>query len=1015
MPIINYKTGQERDIIRERKGFDESIFKDQYRRAVKILGDNVKDIEKDAPKVITFCGDRGDGKTSCLCSVLEILKRISPRHRMEGYEDYGDGKEEFEKVKHFVEKYGDRILLDRKYLVTDLVDPSFFDKSHNVLDIIIGQMYNEYRNVNDEECDYEFQDSVSESFQEVKRRLSSIYLNRSDSKRNDIQDLNDLAASIELKKSIGKLVKRYLKYMRRDVLIIPVDDIDLALLEAYDMCEQIRKYLCVPGCIVMMCVKVPQLQEVIRGAFLRDMNEKPSQPGQKDNENPVMSEWDLKAKKYIDKLLPVSSRIDMPKAYSLEDIKISVDSDDEVKSMSTGILEMIFKRTRYLFYNPAGGISPIIPNNLRELFNLVGLLASMKPVMDSRGSDEEKETLKANKRLFKNYFFTVWKDRFDADTQETLDNLLNYDFGTSFNREVVKILNNHFNNRLKKDYDYTPENEESEAKENLSRANQKTNPSKSDARDIVQKTDATIMFESITSNDAFGYNITIGDVFYLFSRLEKETLSEGGYALVFFLKSYYSILLYEAYEHITENDKQIYPAILPENKGLTVIDSRLDHTNRLQQLIGGSYFTYVPGELLPTELDLRIVNGSAFNKLLSDVKEKFRVLDPIINKKKEELTAEEVTLLDELNKYLNIAELFILQTKCAVRMKHESDRDKTVPEHLAVLRSNVEAFHYRSFYPSTGYYMLDVTAPFANIVNPEFAYKRFSVIDEDLYQKILKYPDSILYRMIQESAHYRDHINYKEDKERENYHRLLSVSVIRNAEVLTAIKENIIRKRKSSQANRLTALQEFYKNIKESEMSTHTTGDEPYQIVYHFLSPIQNLMDELAKTNWQSEKATIFKQIFQLDGKDIKEAHQEEASKALKNSILNLIKFKKRNSAIAKDIISITRFNGLDEERLAKFVENTLKDKSKKAKKIWLDNNLESLIAAIDNPQLLDTKDDGEAKIEEVPAPAPLAEDHPVAANDKEGEENLQEAEQPENVQLEENEAGAENQPEIRP
>lgn len=83
-------------------------------------------------------------------------------------------------------------------------------------------------------------------------------------------------------------------------------------------------------------------------------------------------------------------------------------------------------------------------------------------------------------------------------------------------------------------------------------------------------------------------------MFYILSFLESETLEESQYALVFFLKSLYSIKLYEAYDDITEKRDMIYPKEHNEIKGLTTVDRRFDHVNVLQQLIGGSYFTYSP-------------------------------------------------------------------------------------------------------------------------------------------------------------------------------------------------------------------------------------------------------------------------------------------------------------------------------------------------------------------------------------------------------------------------------------
>ena len=69
----------------------------------------------------------------------------------------------------------------------------------------------------------------------------------------------------------------------------------------------------------------------------------------------------------------------MPKMYGLSDIKLkiymnktSATSIYENATVKDGIVELIFQRTRYLFYNTLSGVSPIVPSNLREAMMLLG-------------------------------------------------------------------------------------------------------------------------------------------------------------------------------------------------------------------------------------------------------------------------------------------------------------------------------------------------------------------------------------------------------------------------------------------------------------------------------------------------------------------------------------------------------------------------------------------------------------------------------------------------------------------
>ena len=78
--------------------------------------------------------------------------------------------------------------------------------------------------------------------------------------------------------------------------------------------------------------------------------------------------------------------------------------------------------------------------------------------------------------------------------------------------------------------------------------------------------------------------------------------------------------------------------------------------------------------------------------------------------------------------------------------------------------------------------------------------------------------------------------------------RLASDSIIRNAEVLTSIKEKILSL--ASTENRVYdysgLLADFYDKIMDSEMQTYSTNpsEEPYTINFRFLKPISNLLKQ---------------------------------------------------------------------------------------------------------------------------------------------------------------------------
>lgn len=827
MAHIIYRVGQEKDIILETERYAESIFRAQYDNALQLVSIYTEDICSAMLKSVSFCGERGDGKTSCMMSVLELLVRGSDKNSPQ-YE--------------YLCSAGFKNLTDRKFEALKLIDPSFFDESHNVIELVVGQMYRKFKDITDTEK-YDERNRLATTFQQIKRYLCVLHDRNLDA-ISAAHELDILSSTIALRSRFEELVRQYLRYTEKDILLIPIDDIDLNCSQAYKMCEQIRKYLAVAGCIVFMAVKVDQLQSIIAeniGAnFIR-----------RDGVNTsaaYSNDFNVMAEKYVMKFIPTSARIFMPKVYSLINSEIEIRRGERLvisaRPLKDIVVELIFRTTRYLFYNLRGSISPIVPNNLREFFILVGLLASMEQIRNSRASGT-KQVLESNKIKFKHYFFNEWKERVTVaatvDVQKRLDKLVNFDFGTSLNKEVIDILNEAFKPALKKDYDQ-PKMEDYDADSSESQGQDANGGSK--AKDSSDVSASKRLIDSITSGSNFGYNVSVGDVFYLISNLEKETLKEEEYALLFFLKSFYSIKLYETYDLVTESEGQIYPPVSDDRQEyLSVIDHRFDFSNYLQQLVGGSYFTFREGDLIPLtgekqSVDLRIVSGKILNNLLSALKSE---IDSCSDAGYDTLMPEDRKRIDLFNKKLRLAEFFIFTIRCAVTWKVKT-RTADITDAISRMRTNVDPFSYRRISPNTSYLVFDVMAPFANIVNPEYAYRRFTIIDDDFYSKIRRQEGSLLNKMIEATD--RGYINHDDHPEWTNLHRLLSDSVIRNADVLITVKDGITLRRTTSHDGAYSTLLNFYEQIEESSLATHKTSDsdETNKIAFHFLRPLHDFL-----------------------------------------------------------------------------------------------------------------------------------------------------------------------------
>lgn len=892
-----YKIGRERGEIVEKQDFNESIFAEQYVRALSLVNQFI-DPREDSNnlKVVAFCGDRGEGKSSCMRTVLNML---AP-----------DANTDKECVKTYIKKKGAQNIAESSFEVLDVIDPSFFDNCHNVIELVLGRMYIQMieRGKEIPDMDYTCRNSIMSKFQQAKKCLYTLH-ESSDGHIDELQELDALAAGIELKRHMNELIRNFLQLVKKQWLIVSIDDIDLNMSEAYRMCEHIRKYLACERCIVFIGVKLGQLQDAISIAIQRSLDK--TYPPQ--NADAFRKEIIEMARKYIGKFLPAACRINMPKVYSLceQVLQIQEGKNIDERNIKDAVVNLIFSRTRYLFYNSKGGISPIIPNNLRDLIAMIGLLISMPRIEDSY---MQKAELEANKRVFKAYFFATWIKRIPQKSREQVEKIINDDLGNALNKTVVSILGDFFSEVQERDYSKEELNEGDAAWNEKMSASQVDRLLKvkgikglQDLSKMQQAPRSHSLIMHILDRKNFGYNVSLGDVFYLFRLIEMDTLDEESSALIFFLKSLYSIKLYEAYDSITDRPDMVYPVDDEKTKGIYRIDARFNHTNSLQRLLCGGYFTYYPGDLLPLQggndsYDMRIINGKELSALLKEIKIKIE---------KQEYKKDE-----NFGIKLRMAEFFILTIIRSVPGKQTSNIIGTINKN----RSNCEPFYLKKFFPETGYYLFDILAPFYNLSNPRFAYERFAYEQSDeggesqekqgsFFDFVLGYENSLLYQIIKTCSKHRTHIEHS-DEQQTQIHCLQSDAIIRNAEVLSAVYENAVLTRDNNRKGvDLSAIQSFYERIQNSNMATPM---DRYMISFHFLEPLQDFINEINKSD-SEEIVHLFNRIFRISGSEIPTYDQ----------IMQVL-----NSATAVKFIylrlrTLPYFRNWSDEQLANIIPNT--------------------------------------------------------------------------------------------
>lgn len=305
--VLRFVIGNETTSIQEDL-FDiesDNFFNDVYRKALEIIVEIVENnndathhsdkFGKDADirnNIVAFVGDRGVGKTSCMKTIYNVLPNINREIK----------NSELDKFRNVIEK--------ENFLTLPIIDPTYFEEGHNILDIIISLMFDKFYQYEKRIDRFNFQDNnlsnkqdLIGKFIKVKKCLDVIKY-KSNSHIDTFESLSELSMGINMKDALKDLVDSYLKYFGKSFLAIAIDDIDMQTRYAYNMIEEIRKYLIQYKVIILMSVKLSQLNDLIKQFYYKENKELIAI-------NKFTDTTENLAGRYLSKLIPFNQRISL--------------------------------------------------------------------------------------------------------------------------------------------------------------------------------------------------------------------------------------------------------------------------------------------------------------------------------------------------------------------------------------------------------------------------------------------------------------------------------------------------------------------------------------------------------------------------------------------------------------------------------------------------------------------------------------------------------------------------------
>jgi len=524
--------GDNKPHIESIEDIETSLFSEQYELAFKTI-DSILLGQENALQdqgteyennIVVFSGDRGSGKTSCMMSVAKMLLSKDKNIKLRDYK-----------------------LASVEFANVDMIDPAFFDADHNVLNLFISRLYKDFAS-SGVTIKEELKRKILGQFINIQQNLK--FMKDTNACRDDVEYLVGLSATISIKQNLNMLIADYLEYIGKPKgkLLLYVDDIDLNEKYASSMVEQLRKFFVLPNVIILMALKQEQLADILT----RNYEEEYKKP--EDNRKVIIE----RVNRYLTKLLPQSHRIPMPATTEYIGNELVITDRDKWNyklpdglSMSQVILELIYLKTRYLFYNSPTQQSYIVPTNLRDYRQLLKMLVIMNDYADANDNAHEE----MNKTVFKNYFFRDWVGQnISSNYKEDINDLAIETSNKELNYKAVsfiasKILNNYINRSSEDEYSYI-----------INYSNQSS-------------------------------NISLGDVYALISTAKRMVHNEEAKKVLFFLSSLYSMRLYETYDAITSSMDHRHS--IKEGNLPVVRHTEKDNRPDYYALIGGTLFNQI--------------------------------------------------------------------------------------------------------------------------------------------------------------------------------------------------------------------------------------------------------------------------------------------------------------------------------------------------------------------------------------------------------------------------------------
>ena len=420
----------------------EDIFVPAYKRAIEIVHEicREEELKKDnagarVHNIVVFSSGRGQGKTSALCTFSRFLA------------DYNNQKKLLDIVDEKMYRF---------YVLPHMIDPAALKSGESVTGIFLSRLYADFKSRIDRyvslgigRLDHNKIDDIRMLFSRCLRNVRNVdgtsrHVGEFDEDELDI--LFGTGDGGDLRNHIEELIDKYLKFVAdldnsdsgsdKRYLVVKIDDADLAMGKTYQVCEDVRNYLCVNKLIILMAADFRQMEYAVEQEYMQQYSIMLNSQTEMVREQ-FIHECHRMASKYLEKSFPEGHRLFLPKIEELllenrNGVRLSYidDSGKEPYDILEGIVNnhsvqeqlsaFLYSRTGIVLVPKNGGRHYFMPRTFRELSHFLKLVGDLhniediakafsgKPGTKDETGQKDRLIIVENIRSVRRYFCEYW-------------------------------------------------------------------------------------------------------------------------------------------------------------------------------------------------------------------------------------------------------------------------------------------------------------------------------------------------------------------------------------------------------------------------------------------------------------------------------------------------------------------------------------------------------------------------------------------------------------------------------